>query len=455
VQPIAPGFLGLSLEYFAVPAYAGADPHAINPLFVQLVRNLTGDDPPVLRIGGETTDNTWWPAPRLGRPAGGTFPLTPGWIAVARAMATQLNGRLILGINLEADSTALAAAEAKALVSGIGRERIEALELGNEPELYGVFSWGLTGVPGRPKGWDFADFDRDFSRIGGALPRVPLAGPTDGVPVWYRYLGRFLSDQPRVAVATLHRYPLQVCYAAPNQVVYPTIAHLLAPSSSRSLADSVAAAVRTAHAHRVSLRIDEMNSVSCGDGQVPGVTRSFASALWVVDAMFQMARVGVDGVNIHTYPGATYELFRFSRRQGRWRATVAPDYYGLELFAQAAPPRSRLLTVSATGAPDLKVWATHAPDNTIRVLAINEGTGARDLAVRMAAATAVGSLERLQAPSLLAEGGVTLAGQEFATTTATGGPTGTRRVFTVAPTRGEYRFGVPGASAALLTLKPG
>jgi hypothetical protein len=452
VQPIAPGFLGLSLEYFAVPSYAGEDPHAIDPVFIQLVRNLTGDAPPVLRIGGETTDNTWWPAPRVSRPAGGTFPLTPGWIAIARAMSAQLNARLILGINLEADSTALAAAEAKALISGIGRHRIQALELGNEPELYGAFTWGLTGALGRPKGWDFADFDRDFSRIARALPHLPLAGPTDGVPTWYRYLGRFLSDQPRVAVATLHRYPLQRCFASPKQAIYPTIAHLLAPSSSRSLAESVATAAKTAHAHHASLRIDEMNSVSCGDGQVPDVTRSFASALWVIDAMFEMARVGVDGVNIHTYPGATYELFHFRRVGGRWRATVAPDYYGVELFAQAAPPRSRLLTVSPTGASHLKVWATRAPDGTIRVVAINDGAGSQDLALRVAGASGTGGLERLRAPGLLARRGVTLGGQGFAGATTTGLPAGRSRVFTVAQTHGDYRFRVPMASAALLTV---
>ena len=45
-RPIPPGFLGLSLEYFAIPSYAGTDPNAIDPVFVQLVRNLAGGQPP-------------------------------------------------------------------------------------------------------------------------------------------------------------------------------------------------------------------------------------------------------------------------------------------------------------------------------------------------------------------------------------------------------------------------
>ena len=74
-----------------------------------------------------------------------TYALTPGWTAVTRALARALGARLILGINLEADSTAVAGTEADALVAGIGRGRIEALELGNEPELYGSFDVGHLG----------------------------------------------------------------------------------------------------------------------------------------------------------------------------------------------------------------------------------------------------------------------------------------------------------------------
>jgi hypothetical protein len=56
------------------------------------------------------------------------------------------------------------------------------------------------------------------------------------------------------------------------------------------LANSVARYVGTAHSHSVPLRIDEMNAISCGG--VRGVSYPFASALWAVDALFEMARVG-------------------------------------------------------------------------------------------------------------------------------------------------------------------
>ena len=96
-----------------------------------------------------------------------------------------------------------------------------------------------------------------------------------------------------------------------------------------------------AHAQHRQLRVDELNSVACRGRS--GVSDTFASALWATDALFSLARAGVDGVNVHTLPDAAYELFAFSRHDGRWQAQVRPIYYGLQLFAQAAPPGARLL----------------------------------------------------------------------------------------------------------------
>jgi hypothetical protein len=453
--PIPGGFLGLSLEYFAVPAYAGTNPSATNPVFIQLIRNLAGGNPPELRIGGDTTDRTWWPIPGTRIPAGVTNTLTPAWIAVAKALAGAAGAKLTLGINLEADSAAVAGTEANQLIDGIGASRIEALELGNEPELYGTFTWGRSGKPGRPRDYDFAGFSRDFSRIARALPTIPLAGPAAGSPKWFADVGRFLAGHPQVKVTTLHRYPLQLCYAHRNRPDYPTISNLLSPLSSEGLAESVAAAVRASHARHVPVRIDEMNTIGCGADRAVG--ESFASALWVLDVMFNMARVGVDGVNIATFPGASFQLFNFSEAGGIWRAVVDPEYYGLEMFAQAAPAGSRLLKVSAsaTGTGSLPVYATRAPDGTVRVVAINETTTGRVVRVRAGEDSQTGALQLLTAPSLRSTSGVTLGGQSFGASTTTGVLAGPPKTDAVAPTRGGYAVQVPPASAAMLTLAPG
>jgi hypothetical protein len=201
------------------------------------------------------------------------------------------------------------------------------------------------------------------------------------------------------------------------------------------------------------VRTDELNTVSCG-ADAP-VSNTFASALWALDALFQMARVGVDGVNMHTFPGAGYELFSFTRSGGRWRGSVAPEYYGLLMFGRAAPAGSRLLSVSVTGAPagELKVWATLAPDGRVRVVLINKLLSrSRNVTIRIPGASGAASVSLLQAPSIGATRGVTLGGQSFGRTTDTGKLGGRITADSAHPNGGMYAVSLPAGSAALVTF---
>ncbi len=455
-KPMPAGFLGLSMEYWALAAYAGHNPRAVNPVLVQLIRNLTPGQRPVLRIGGVTTDKTWWPASDVSPPPGVNYALTPREVAVTRTLARELDARMIMGINLEADDPQLAGREARALLAGIGRANIGAFELGNEPELYGdpYFGWYVRNgqqVPGRPAGYDVTAFMNDYTRIAAALPRVPLAGPASGADEWLGHLSQFIAAEPRVSIVTVHRYPMQACYVPVGSPAYPTVAQLLSPAASRGLAESVAPYVAVAHAHQRELRVAEMNTISCGDA--PDVSDSFAMALWALDALFADLQVGVDGVNIHTYPGAIYQLFRFHHRRKGWSGFVEPEYYGLLMFAQAAPVGARLLGLSDPS-PAVRAWATRAPDRLIRVVLINDDVAAAQLArVKVAGAHGPATLERLQAPSATARAGVTLGGQSFGDRTDSGLLSGLSTDQTVPPTAGGYEVRLPAASAAILTLE--
>ncbi len=466
-RPVAPGFLGLALEYRAIPQLTGSDPVPVNPVLVQLIRNLVPQGRPVLRIGGLSTDRTWWPVPGVNRPLGITYNLTPSWIGSARALAQATNARLILGLGLQANQPRIDAVEATQLVEGIGDQHIAALEIGNEPELYTSIPWyrELHGKPipwyenagtpifARPADYGPAAFLGDFERaLHAVAPQVPIAGPASGSGSWYAGFRRLLSPTSRVKIVTGHAYGLNQCVTDASSALYPSVSHLLSPSASRGFVAGLEPSVAGAHRVGASFRIDEMNSVSC-NGRL-GVSNTMASALWLLDSLFTLTADGVDGVNIHTYPQAANGLFDFIRSDGRWEASVHPIYYGMMMFAQAAPPGSRLLRIQSGNQDRVRAWATLAPDHRTRVLLINDSlTGAALAQVRASGAGGPAGAESLRASSAYATSGIFLGGQSFGPETAAGRLSPARSQ-TVAPRSGSYSVELPPGTATLLTFPP-
>jgi hypothetical protein len=292
----------------------------------------------------------------------------------------------------------------------------------------------------------------DFSTFARALPAAPLAGPTTGSDTWLASLKPFIDGAPRLGVVTVHRYPLQLCFVSPDSPGYPTIPNLLAAASTSQLADSVATDVELAHARGVPLRVDEMNTIGCGI-DLP-VSQSLASALWALDSLFEMARVHVDGVNIHTFPGSGSQLFTFTRAGGQWLAHVEPEYYGMLMFAQAAPAGSQLLRVASSPGDPLHQWATRDPDGLIHTVLINfQPAHAATVAVRLPGPGTV-TLSMLRAASIGSQSGLTLGDQSFAGETTTGVLVGRSTTALLSPVDGRYVVRVPPATATMLTFTP-
>jgi hypothetical protein len=408
----------------------------------------------VLRIGGNSTDATWWPVRGVSPPRAVDYALTPAWTASARALAGQLGAKLILGVNLAAARPRLSAAEADALVQGIGAGLIDAFELGNEPDVYALFPWyrGPRGlVYARASGYGLSAFTSEARRTSALLPKLPLAGPATATLPWLAGIPALAAAEPALRVVTVHRYALQGCLTNPSSPAYPSIANLLSDRSSAGLAQGLAPYIAMAHARGLSFRVDELNSAAlAGCLGRAGVSNTFASALWMLDALFNLASVGVDGVNVHSLPGAAYEPFTFSRDSAGWHAFVHPDYYAMLLFAQAFPPGARLLPVRAAPGP-VKVWGTLAPDGHTRVALINKSPRPERVQLQLPPGAGPAELEWLKAPGASATAGVTLGGRSFGAQTATGALPGAPRLQPVAQLLGSYSIRVPAYSAALLT----
>jgi hypothetical protein len=459
--PIPSGFLGFSFEFQGVRAYTGSDPAHINPVLVELIRNLTPGQAPVVRIGGNSTDVSYVAGPGVKPLSYQGYRLNQSWMDTTGALAKALGARMIMGVNLAANDPQLAAAEVRNYVAALPERSIEAVEIGNEPNVYNKITVYHTAsgraVHARARSFGYRQFRVQFHQL--ADQTLPLklagpalaAGPNPGPGSWINTVPDLLRREPRLSLMTVHRYPLRNCYVPPSSPQYPSIAHLLSSYSTVSLARSLQGWITIAHRRHRRLRLDELNSVACRGKS--GVSDTFASALWATDALFSLARAGVDGVNMHTLPDTAYELFAFTRRDGRWQAQVRPIYYGLQLFAQAAPPGARLLAVSRRGADaGLSVWATRAVGGRVRVVVINKSqTQRRTVRVALpAGAGATATVERMLAPSARAERGVTLGGRTYGAQTQTG-QLATPEVERANAAGGHLTLSVPAGSAALIT----
>ena len=448
---LATGFVSFSFEYRALHEYTGRDAAHVNPVLIALLRGLAPVGRSVLRVGGNSTDQTWWPVRGVTSPGGVNYSLTHGWLRVARGLALATGSRLLLGVNLAANRPGLAAVEARALLDGIGRRNLTALEIGNEPDLYASNS-ALRDARGHvitPRGpaYGLPALISEFGRWRAALPRVPLAGPAWATLAWGGGLGRFVDAEPGLAAVTLHRYPLRACTSDPTQPNYPSIANLLAARSSQGLAQAIAPSVQVAHRRGVAFRLDELNSASCRGRR--GVSDTFAAALWLADTLFDLAAVGADGVNLQTLPRTAYQAFSFTHARFGWRAAVAPIYYGALLFTRAFPAGARLLRVGTSG--PLSAWATVDARGTVRTTLINKTPAPVTAQLQVpGGAGAPLRAQALLAPSVDATGAVTLAGQSFGASTATGRLSGAPATGLVPAGIGGYTVTVPAYSALLL-----
>ena len=447
-RAVPTGFVGISMEYKGLEQYAGADASAPNPGFLQLLRNLAPSGGAVLRIGGDSSDWTWWPVPGMNRPGGVKLNLTSNWAAVAKSVAAAIHGRLILGINFEADSSKLAAYEESQLLSHVGGAGVLGFELGNEPELYASFPWFKTAdgqhVYGRARGYNVSDYLNDFGRIAAALPHAPLAGPSSGSANWLADLSTFVTHEPRVSLLTVHAYPTKKC----SKLTRVSAGQLFETSSLQGLANQIGSWVQVAATHKLPLRVDEMNSVSCG-GEA-GLSNSFAPALWALDMLPRLVQAGVAGVNFHTVPDSINAIFSAAHSASGWAVSAQPEYLGLLAFVQAAPAGSQLLKVSAPATAGLDAWATKTPSGQVHVVLVNTSSSAQTLTVDLAgvASGTTATVSRLRAAGLAATT-ATLNGQSLSARTGALG--GTPVASHLAAHNGGYTVSVPATSAAILT----
>ena len=164
------------------------------------------------------------------------------------------------------------------------------------------------------------------------------------------------SHVQQLSSVSIHSYPNTHCS---NHTV--TIDMLLTDAAAQNEAHYIASLQLPAKLDQLGLplQLGEGNSVSCGG--MPGVSNSFASAVWAVDTLFNLAAVGMRGFNFHGGGSslASYSAFVFANGSTE-RVTVQPLFYALHVFARATRdyPRIVYTEVQSTTNPAIKLHST-------------------------------------------------------------------------------------------------
>ncbi|MGH2855326.1 MAG: glycosyl hydrolase family 79 C-terminal domain-containing protein, partial [Solirubrobacteraceae bacterium] len=441
---VSADFMGLSFELRSLPAIAG---YASRGNLVTLMRSL---GPGVMRFGGISADEQ---AAWVGRGEAGSA--LPGWAHTAidesdlsglAALARATGWRVLLTVNLGHYDPAAAAQEAAAAHALLGSYLV-GIEIGNEPDL---FPRKHLRPPGAGVTAYLPQAAAYRAAIAAAAPGVPIAGPDPSTGVqglrWVRAAASTLHPQ----LLTDHYYPLSSCGEQ------PTISELLSPTVRRSESEVLQQTMALARAYATPLRMDETNDISC-EGQ-PGVSDTFAAALWALDYTARAMAAGVAGVNFHDLidrPRAYSPLL--APTLGALAAGAlhaAPEWYGLLAAHTLVGGRTLPTSVAGAAPGELSASAVRAPDGRVRLVLVDyDHPGSPPLAVRLRVprGLAVGRILRLTAPSPAATSGVRLGGREVA-------PDGTwtppHALPAVHGRAGSLAVQMDPSSAAVVTLSP-
>ncbi len=418
----------------------------------------------VLRIGGNTSEYCYWtpnPAkqanlpntesmhtgdkanpiafglavgPDTGHRAPAPVNIAPLAIRHLREFLDACGWKLIYGLNM-GTGTAEDAADEAAYVMDVAGSKLMAFQLCNEPDLF-----YRNGI--RKADYDFGQFvgewQRFYQTIRARVPAAPFAGPDTAYN--NEWLVPFARQFKREAVFLSQHYYAEGPPTDPSM----TIERLLRPNPK--LQAEFDGMKETMRESGLPFRLAETNS--CYQGGKPGVSDTFASALWSADLMYQLASEGGMGINFHGGGYGWYTPIAGTREDG---FLARPIYYGILLFAQAGA--GQLVETKLDPweqAPLLTAYGLRSNTGEIKVAAFNKSL---DRGVRLTIdagqrAQRVSSL-RLHAPRVDDTTDTTFGGAPV----GAGGAWSATREETLSAENGVAVIELPAASAALIAFE--
>jgi hypothetical protein len=288
--------------------------------------------------------------------------VTPTSIESLAGFLDATGWKLLYGLNFGAGTQEQAASEAACVQRLVGKNLL-GFQLGNEIDFW---SGGLRSSP-----WDFDTYYaqwREWVRfIRAKVPDAPFAGPDVAIRLdWMEQLAA--NEKRNVTVLTGRHYAM-----GPGGDARMNAVRLLGPDSD--VAKEIASAQRAKAVAGVGFRTAECGS--CFHGGQPGVSDSFASALWGADYMLTLAQGGHAGINMHGGGEGFYSPITGDRSKG---FTRQPLYYGMKLAQQFAGA-TMLESSLAAGSANITAFAA-TKSNGLLLAVINKGGEPLDLEIK-------------------------------------------------------------------------
>lgn len=426
---IVEDFIGLGYETSAVaqPGFFSAK----NTHLVQLYRTLSPAG--MIRIGGNVSDHTKFvkDGEAVARPETQVSQINQASLVELRGFLDATGWSVMWGLNLGTGSKEEAVEEALAVKAALGRH-LHSFEIGNEVDLLPQYRGNYDGYHAAYLGYKAA--------IRQAIPDAPFSGPdVAGDTAWCMKFARM--EAADLKLATHHHY--RTGATKPDA----TIEVLL--QSDKRWEERLEKLRQMTAETGIGYRINEMNSIY-GGGK-PGVSDTFASALWCLDALFVLASHGCAGVNLQTDINQLGWVSHYSPifRDDAGRLSARPSYYGMLAFAVAGKGRLLKLTASETPIP-LSAYATRSPDGPVWVTLVNKDlTQPAHVELTLPEGCTTAEAYRLTAPSVESRSEVTLAGVQITPAGVWTLPDAEK----VSVTGRIASLPVPAASAALVRLR--
>ncbi len=415
-------FEGLSYEIGILPGKP-TFLNANNTVLIQLIKNLGNG---ILRIGGNSSDGTYWTG-KARNSSSGTDSLTTTDIDTFSAFAKATGWPVLFGLNLGSNNPSAAANEAL-YVSNSLQGSLYAFQTGNEPDLF--YNNGH-----RTPAYTYTNYQTEWDSYFSAIKKVSAQAPFAGPDVAYntKWTAPF-ADYEHANVKLLDGHYYNTGPATDPSITYQTIL-----AANTKLPVYLQALNSSATKYQLPYRISECNSVY--DGGKTGVSNVFASTLWALDFMWQVAENNGQGINFHGGNSGAYTPIALDNNV----ITARPEYYAMLAFKYG----SGTIVPATVGQTTYNCSSYACVNNgSTNVTLINKD--AVDLSFTLQLSNAASSVQvlRLTAPGITATTGITFANSSV-NTDGTYKP-GTIDKYAVGGK--SFVVNVPAGSAAVLTL---